>query len=72
MLLKATERLTNKAVCSQWRTSQNFGQVTDPKEVLSYPSVFWLNEVNPTGHRERKKKKSQTEETMGRQYCITE
>ena len=30
--------------------------------------VFWSSKDNPTGHSERKKKKRQTEEEVGRQY----
>ena len=30
--------------------------------------VFWFCKYNPTGHSERKKKKRQTEEEVGRQY----
>ena len=30
--------------------------------------VFWFSKDNPTGHSERKKKKRQTEEDVGRQY----
>ena len=30
--------------------------------------VFWFSKDNPTGHSERKKKKRQTEEEVGRQY----
>ena len=31
-------------------------------------NVFWFSKDNPTGHSERKKKKRQTEEEVGRQY----
>ena len=34
--------------------------------------VFWFSKDNPTGHRERKKKKSQTGEEVGRQYQIVD
>ena len=30
--------------------------------------VFWFSKDNPIGHSERKKKKRQTEEEVGRQY----
>ena len=30
--------------------------------------VFWFSKDNPTGHSERKKKKRQAEEEVGRQY----
>ena len=30
--------------------------------------VFWFSKDNPTGHSERKKKKRQTEEEVGRGY----
>ena len=32
--------------------------------------VFWFSKDNPTGHSERKKKKRQTEEQVGRQYQL--
>ena len=31
-------------------------------------NIFWFSKDNPTGHSERKKKKRQTEEEVGRQY----
>ena len=31
-------------------------------------AVFWFSKDNPTGHSERKKKKRQIEEEVGRQY----
>ena len=33
-----------------------------------YFKVFWFRKDNPTRHSERKKKKRQTEEEVGRQY----
>ena len=30
--------------------------------------VFWFSKDNPTGHSDRKKKKRQTEEEVGRRY----
>ena len=38
--------------------------------VIIWPclKVFWFSKDNPTGHSERKKKKRQTEEEVGRQY----
>ena len=30
--------------------------------------VFWFGKDNPTGHGERKRRKRQTEEEVGRQY----
>ena len=38
------------------------------KMVWPYLKVFWFSKDNPTGHSERKKKKRQTEEEVGRQY----
>ena len=35
---------------------------------VSRSSVFWFSKDNPTGHSEKKKKKRQTEEEVGRQY----
>ena len=37
-------------------------------ELLTLVKVFWFSKDNPTGHSERKKKKRQTEEEVGRQY----
>ena len=34
--------------------------------------VFWFSKDNPTGHNERKKKKRQTEEEVGKQYQIVD
>ena len=34
--------------------------------------VFWFSKDNPTGHSERKKKKSQTEEEVGIQYQLVD
>ena len=36
--------------------------------VLPCLKVFWFSKDNPTGHSEKKKKKRQTEEEVGRQY----
>ena len=44
------------------------GQETKAKMVWSCLKVFWFSKDNPTGHSERKKKKRQTEEEVGRQY----
>ena len=40
------------------------------KAMMVWPclKVFWFSKDNPTGHSERKKKKRQTEEEVGRQY----
>ena len=40
------------------------------KAKMLWPSlkVFWLSKDNLIGHSERKKKKRQTEEEVGRQY----
>ena len=42
--------------------------VKKAKMVWPCLKVFWLSKGNPTGHSERKKKKRQTEEELGRQY----
>ena len=34
--------------------------------VWPYFTVFWFSKDNPTGHSERKKKKRQTEEEVGK------
>ena len=44
------------------------GQETKAKMVWPCLEVFWFSKDNPTGHSERKKKKRQTEEEVGRQY----
>ena len=44
------------------------GQETKAKMVWPCLKVFLLSKDNPTGHSERKKKKRQTEEEVGRQY----
>ena len=44
------------------------GQETKAKMVWPCLKVFWFSKDNPTGHSERKKKKRQTEEEVGRQY----
>ena len=40
------------------------------RKLMVWPcfKVFWFSKDNPTGHSERKKKKRQTEEGVGRQY----
>ena len=38
------------------------------KMVWPHFKVFWFSKDNPTGHSERKKKKRQTEEEVGRHY----
>ena len=43
-------------------------QETKAKMVWPCLKVFWFSKDNPTGHSERKKKKRQTEEEVGRQY----
>ena len=43
-------------------------QETKAKMVWPCLKVFWFSKDNPTGHSERKKKKRQTEEKVGRQY----
>ena len=44
------------------------GQETKAKMVWPCLKVFWFSKDNPTGHSDRKKKKRQTEEAVGRQY----
>ena len=44
------------------------GQEPEAKMVWPCFKVFWSSKDNPTGHSERKKKKRQTEEEVGRQY----
>ena len=43
-------------------------QEMEAKMVWPCFKVFWFSKDNPTGHSERKKKKKQTEEEVGRQY----
>ena len=43
-------------------------QDTEAKVVWPCFKVFWFSKDNPKGHSERKKKKRQTEEEVGRQY----
>ena len=50
-----------------WRTPDP-GQETEAKMVWPCFKVFWFRKDNPTGHSERKKKKRETEEEVGRQY----
>ena len=49
-------------------TNSDPGQEAGVKMVWSCFKVFWSSKDNPTGHSERKKKKRQTEEEVGRQY----
>ena len=49
-------------------TTPDPGQETKAKMVWPCLKVFWFSKDNPTGHSERKKKKRQTEEEVGRQY----
>ena len=49
-------------------TTPDPGQETKAKMVWPCLKVFWFSKDNPTGHNERKKKKRQTEEEVGRQY----
>ena len=46
----------------------NPGQERKAKMVWPCLKVFWFSKDNPTGHSERKKKKRQREEEVGRQY----
>ena len=46
----------------------NASVVTKAKMVWPCLKVFWFSKDNPTGHSDRKKKKRQTEEEVGRQY----
>ena len=49
-------------------TTPDPGQETKAKMVWPCLKVFWFSKDNPTGHSERKKKKRQIEEEVGRQY----
>ena len=44
------------------------GQEAEAKMVWPCFKVLWASKDNPTGYNERKKKKRQTEEEVGRQY----
>ena len=50
------------------RQTPDHGQETNAKMVWPCLKVFWFSKDHPTGHSERKKKKRQTEEEVGRQY----
>ena len=50
------------------RRTPDAGQEAKAKMVWPCFKVFWFSKDNPTGHSERKKKKRQTEEEVGRQY----
>ena len=49
-----------------------YDELTDPGQAnkMVWPcfKVFWFSKDNPTGHSDKKKKKRQTEEEVGRQY----
>ena len=49
-------------------TNSGSGKETKAKMVWPCLTVFRFSKDNPTGHSERKKKKRQTEEEVGRQY----
>ena len=55
---------------SHWRIlrTPDPGQKAEAKMVWPCFKVFWSSKDNPTGHSERKKKRRQTEEEVGRQY----
>ena len=53
-------------------TTPDPGQETKAKIVWPCLKVFWFSKDNPTGHSERKKKKRQTEEEVGRQYQMVD
>ena len=55
-------------VCLGQSSTPDPGQETKAKIVWPCLKVFWFSKDNPTGHSERKKKKRQTEEEVGRQY----
>ena len=57
----------SKQSLENMRTSDP-GQEAEAKMVWPCFKVFWSSKDNPTGHSERKKKKRQTEEEVGRQY----
>ena len=56
--LTLNKRLSRRAMLSE----------TKAKMVWPCLKVFWFSKDNPTGHSERKNKKRQTEEEVGRQY----
>ena len=80
MLLESFEYFVQRP-CYQWEGSQKDpsshwriwrtpdpGQETEAKMFLLCFKVVWFSKDNPTGHSERKKKKRQTKEKVGRQY----
>ena len=60
--------VTNEEVLRKIQVAIGAGQETETKMVWPRFKVFWFSKVNPTGCSERKKKKRQTEEEVGRQY----
>ena len=70
---KATSAVQINGSIGEWfRTTVGVtpdpGQETKAKMVWPCLKVFWYSKDNPTGHSERKKKKRQAEEEVGRQY----
>ena len=49
-------------------TNEEIRRKIQAKMVWPCFKVFWSSKDNPTGHSERKKKKRQTEEEVGKQY----
>ena len=64
------DHVTNEKVRRkiQTATGEYDELLAEAKMVWSCFKVFWSSNDNPTGHSERKKKKRQTEEEVGRQY----
>ena len=62
--------VSQKDPSSHWRIrgTPDPGQEMETKIVWPRFKVFWFSKDNPTGLCERKKKKRQTEEEVGRQY----
>ena len=64
------DHVTKKDPSSYWRIRRTPDPGQEAKAKLVWPclKVFWFSKDNPTGHSDRKKKKRQTEEEVGRQY----
>ena len=63
-----------REIILQWASNnQNKLRFPSPRRYIAkmvWPclKVFWFSKDNPTGHSERKKKKRQSEEEVGKQY----
>ena len=74
MNISYKDHVTNEEVRRKIQTAKQSGRTPDPgqegeaKMVWPCFKVNWSSKDNPTGHSERKKKKRQTEEEVGRQY----